>query len=1303
MHHQEGWKASSDILKPSDSSEEEGDAMECVDVSHQLYHEERLVHGMLRTDNGWFLREMRRRIDRVGINIPKIEVRFERLCVEADAHIGRRALPTLVNATINTLEDMLGFIGLSPSNKAKLNILKRVNGIVKPSRMTLVLGPPSSGKTTLLQALAGKLDPNLRVRGKVTYNGKDLRDFEPLRTCSYVGQHDLHNGRMTVRETLDFSCRLLGNETQSEMLAEICRREKALGITPHPEIDTFMKANLEEDKGRSLVIDHILKVLGLENCADTIVGDQMQRGISGGQKKRLTIGEMLVGSARVFFMDEISTGLDSLTIFQIVEYLHQFVHTMDVTMVISMIQPTPETFQLFDEVILMNEGQIAYQGPREKILDFFKFMGFSCPSRKNIADFLQEVMSKMDQEQYWADMTRPYKYVPIKTFARAFQSFHVGQLLNQELHIPCDLSKACPFALASEKYGLSRWQLFVACFWREWLLMKRNSFLHIFKMVQISIMALIVMTVFLRTGTKQGSITDGNRFLRQFLVLFCMHQMSMGLFRLIAAVGRTAVVANSFAIAILIAINILGGFIISKDDIPSWWVWGYWVSPMTYSQNGVALNEFLDKRWSLPNIDVASNAGTVGKAFLKSRGMFSEEYWFWICIGAVAGFSLLFNVLCILALGYLSAPRKHQACGPVQSDKNEEHPFYSMGADHPVTTLAVPERGMVLPFQPFSLAFNHISYYINMPAEMKEVVSEKRLRLLKDVSGAFRPQILTAVMGVSGAGKTTLMDVLAGRKTGGYIEGNVSVSGYPKNQETFARISGYCEQIDIHSPFVTVYESLLFSAWLRLPRHIEPSTRKMFVEEVMDLVELKALRNSLVGVPGLSGLSTEQRKRLTIAVELVANPSIIFMDEPTSGLDARAAAIVMRVVRNTVDTGRTVVCTIHQPSIDIFEAFDELLLMKKGGQLIYEGPLGHFSQNLIQYFEAIPGIPKIKDGYNPAAWMLDITSSAMETDLAVDFAQVYCNSCLYKENQQLIEELSRPSTVSKDLSFESLPSQNFLTQCMVCLWKQHWSYWRNPQYNAIRFLITITISVLFATIFWGIALDLSKQQDFFNALGAIYSLAFFLGFTNTTAVQPIVGLERMVLYREKSAGMYSAMPYAIAQVVIEIPYIVIQVLLFVLIVYPMIGFSWMGAKFLWFTLFMLLSIIYFTLFGMMTVALTPTQELAGILSFLVFILWNIFSGFYIARPMIPLWWRWFYWVNPAAWTIYGLMVSQLGDCTETINLPGQASKSVKDVLEDYFGIEAYFLSTAVAVHIVFIFLFLFVFCLCTKYLNFQRR
>lgn len=106
-------------------------------------------------------------------------------------------------------------------------------------------------------------------------------------------------------------------------------------------------------------------------------------------------------------------------------------------------------------------------------------------------------------------------------------------------------------------------------------------------------------------------------------------------------------------------------------------------------------------------------------------------------------------------------------------------------------------------------------------------IEDDRLQLLQEVSGAFRPGILTALVGVSGAGKTTLMDVLAGRKTGGYIEGSVSISGYPKNQKTFARVSGYCEQNDIHSPYVTVYESLLYSAWLRLSSDISTQRRQV--------------------------------------------------------------------------------------------------------------------------------------------------------------------------------------------------------------------------------------------------------------------------------------------------------------------------------------------------------------------------------------------------------------------------------------------------------------------------------------------
>lgn len=135
-----------------------------------------------------------------------------------------------------------------------------------------------------------------------------------------------------------------------------------------------------------------MQILGLEVCADTVVGDEMFRGISGGQKKRVTTGEMMVGPSRVLLMDEISTGLDSSTTFQIVNSIKQSIHILEGTSVISLLQPAPETYDLFDDVILLADGQIVYQGPRENVLEFFEYMGFKCPERKAVADFLQEVI-----------------------------------------------------------------------------------------------------------------------------------------------------------------------------------------------------------------------------------------------------------------------------------------------------------------------------------------------------------------------------------------------------------------------------------------------------------------------------------------------------------------------------------------------------------------------------------------------------------------------------------------------------------------------------------------------------------------------------------------------------------------------------------------------------------------------------------------------------------------------------------------------------------------------------------------------
>ncbi|KMT06316.1 hypothetical protein BVRB_7g159990 [Beta vulgaris subsp. vulgaris] len=1379
---------------------EDGKMVENEVDLHNMGRQDRkvLVDTILRVvdqDNEKFLRRLRDRIDKVGIEIPKIEVRYEHLFVEGNVHVGSRALPTLLNSTMNSLEAILGLVGLTPSKKRTLNILQHVSGIVKPSRMTLLLGPPGAGKTTFLLALAGKLDKDLKVDGKITYCGHELREFVPQRTCAYISQNDLHNGELTVRETLDFSGRCLGVGTRYELLADLSRREKQAGIMPDPEIDAFMKAIAMPGQETSLVTDYILKILGLDICADIIVGNEMQRGISGGQKKRVTTGEMLVGPAKVLLMDEISTGLDSSTTFQICKYMRQMVHIMDVTMIISLLQPAPETYELFDDVILLSEGQIVYQGPREEVVEFFEYMGFKCPERKGIADFLQEVTSKKDQEQFWSRNDQPYHYISVFDFTQGFQSFKTGKKLASDLVIPFDKSNVHPAALVKEKYGISNWELFKACFWREWLLMKRNSFIYIFKTTQITIMSLITMTVFLRTTMDHKSVTDGgkymgalffslinimfngfaelsltvlrlpifykqrdflfypawayalpvwvlriplsfvesaiwtiltyytigfapaaSRFFCQLLAYFCIHQMALSLFRFLGAAGRTVVVANNVGIFALLLIFVLGGFIIAKGDIGPWMIWGYYLSPMMYGQNALVINEFLDERWSTPNADSSIREPTIGKVLLASRGFFKQQYWYWICIGALLGFSLLFNLFYILSLTFLSPFSDSKTVLLNDDDDKKSNRTYKdrlNGLDtedmnlHLGSTNSngdVPIRGMILPFKPLSLTFQHVSYYVDMPAEMKiRGYDEDRLQLLRDVSGAFRPGILTALVGVSGAGKTTLMDVLAGRKTGGYIEGSISISGYPKNQSTFARISGYCEQTDIHSPHVTVCESLMYSAWLRLSSDVDTKTRKMFIEEVMELIELKPLRDALVGLPGIHGLSTEQRKRLTIAVELVANPSIIFMDEPTSGLDARAAAIVMRTVRNTVDTGRTVVCTIHQPSIDIFEAFDELLLMKRGGQVLYAGPLGHRSQELIEYFGAVPGVPKIKDGYNPATWMLDISTSQAESQLDIDFAGYYANSSLYQRNQDLIKELSTATPGSSDLHFPTRYSQPFFVQFKACFWKQYWSYWRNPQYNVVRFVLTIAIGVIFGVIFWNKGRKISKEQDLMNLLGAMYSAVLFLGATNASAVQAVVAIERTVFYREKAAGMYSAFPYALAQVAIEAIYTVIQTLLYTLLLYSMIGFEWKIGKFVYFWYFITTCFIYFAMYGMMLVSLTPGHQVAGILMGFFLSLWNLFAGFLIPRPQIPIWWRWYYWASPVSWTLYGLVTSQVGDTSSLLHIPGSSNQSVKVYLKEFLGYDYDFLPVIAVGHLGWVLFFFLIFAYGIKYLNFQKR
>ncbi|CAK9136210.1 unnamed protein product [Ilex paraguariensis] len=1151
------------------------------------------------------------------------------------------------------------------------------------------------------------------------------------------------------------------------------------------------------------------QILGLDVCADTLVGDAMRRGISGGQKKRLTIGnlssklhrfagiatlplynifsrgEMIIGPTKAMFMDEISNGLDSSTTYQIVACLQQLAHITDATILMSLLQPAPETFDLFDDIILMAEGKIVYHGPRNNVLDFFESCGFRCPDRKGVADFLQEVMSRKDQAQYWHQTEQGYRYVSVDMLSMKFKESAMGKKLDEELSEPFMKSQSDKNAISFSVYSLSKWTLFCGCMSRELLLMRRNSFIYIFKTSQLVIIAFITMTVFLRTRM-EVDVVHGNyylgaqfyaliillvdgfpelamtvsrlaifykqrelsfypawayaipaailkvpisllealvwtsltyyvigyspevgRFFRQLMLFFVVHLASLSMFRFLGSVFQTMVASTTAASVSILFVLVFSGFIISKPSMPVWLEWGFWVSPLTYGEIGLAVNEFLAPRWQkmLP-----SNT-TLGHETLENRGLYYSGYLLWVSVCALFGFTIIFNIGFTLALSFLKPPgsraiisneKLSQIQGSEESTNCAQMEEKTKNSPANTTTQPYKDR-MVLPFEPQTVVFQNVQYYIDTPPAMKERgFTQKKLQLLCDITGAFRPGVLTALMGVSGAGKTTLLDVLAGRKASGIIEGEIKIGGYPKVQETFARISGYCEQTDIHSPQITVEESVIFSAWLRLQPQIDSKTKSEFVKEVIETIELDGIKDALVGTPGVSGLSTEQRKRLTIAVELVANPSIIFMDEPTTGLDARAAAIVMRAVKNVADTGRTIVCTIHQPSIDIFEAFDEVILLKIGGRMIYSGPLGQRSSRIIEYFEGILGVPKIRNNYNPATWMLEVTSTSAEAQLGMDFAQIYQNSALIKNNEELVKRLSIPPPDSKQLHFPTRFSQNGWGQFKSCLWKQHLSYWRSPSYNLMRSLYMVFASLLFGTLFWDQGKKINNQQSLFNVLGSMSSGVIFCGISNLSSVLPYVSTERTVLYRELFAGMYASWAYALAQVIIEVPYILAQALVYVIITYPMIGYYWSAYKVFWYFYAMFCTLMYFTYMGMLLVSITPSFPMAAILQSAFYMMLNLFSGFFLPRPQIPKWWLWLYYITPSSWSLNGLLTPQYGDLHKNITVFGE-NKTVAAFLKDYFGFHHDRLPIVAVVLILYPILFASLFAYCIGKLNFQKR
>jgi ABC-type multidrug transport system ATPase subunit/ABC-type multidrug transport system permease subunit len=495
--------------------------------------------------------------------------------------------------------------------------------------------------------------------------------------------------------------------------------------------------------------------------------------------------------------------------------------------------------------------------------------------------------------------------------------------------------------------------------------------------------------------------------------------------------------------------------------------------------------------------------------------------------------------------------------------------------------------------------------------------------LLDNVQGWVKPGMLGALMGSSGAGKTTLLDVLAQRKTDGTIKGSILVDGRPLSV-SFQRSAGYCEQLDVHEPLATVREALEFSALLRQPRTTPREEKLKYVDTIVDLLEMHDIENTLIGTTG-AGLSVEQRKRLTIGVELVSKPSIlIFLDEPTSGLDGQAAFNIVRFLRKLADVGQAVLVTIHQPSAQLFLQFDSLLLLAKGGKTVYFGDIGENATTLKEYFARYDA-PCPKDA-NPAEHMIDVVSGSLSQ--GKDWNQVWLDS---PEHKQTVEELdsiianaAAKEAGTKDDGFEfAMP---LWEQTKIVTQRMNVSIWRNTDYINNKFALHIGSALFNGFSFWMIGDTVADLQlRLFTVFNFIFVAPGVIA-----QLQPLF-IERRDIYetREKKSKMYSWIAFVTGLIVSELPYLCVCAVLYFVCWYYTVGFPTDSNK-AGATLFVMLMYEFvYTGIGQFIAAYAPNAVFASLANPVIIGTLVSFCGVLVPYAQIQPFWRyWIYYLNP---------------------------------------------------------------------------
>ncbi|KAI9332100.1 P-loop containing nucleoside triphosphate hydrolase protein [Obelidium mucronatum] len=915
---------------------------------------------------------------------------------------------TLLDTTFPvTVEAKNLYVKVRGRKKEERAILNDISLNVPAGKLMAIMGSSGSGKTTLLNALAGRAKG---ITGQITFNGQNQEKFLKNGLVAYVEQHDNLLPYVSVRETLRYVARL----------------------------------RLPRDMPKSKkfeIVEAVILELGLKECADTLIGDDWHKGISGGERRRVSVGVQLLTNPSVIFLDEPTTGLDAFNARSLIETLLNLAHNLNRTIILSIHQPRSDIFGYFDQITLLGRGGLlTFCGTPHEGVEFFQGLGFRLGEGINGADYLVDAVA-IDDRTEASEMETTNN---LNRVVEAFRSTGQTTTTIPAEEVPYSGNrftqpKSADFfeqvAIISRRILVNMW---------EDRLMQWGSFLNVVvlgivlgamnykldenlnsifarKSIGFSINCVPAYCGLLFITYKLSSemrVFDRERRDKMYSVpayLVAWLSLHFALYAILAIIYsaimyfmvglRTDNLAYHFGILVVDTILVqwvtVASALLSLGHyaVSCWWIpdcsvpvyvrWMKYFSMPYYAYQIFAYNEFKDRQFACPSIPEGSPSRVLcdGNNVLASIGFDNPLH-----VSFLGFIALIVGTILVagLVLHFLPATGVKQAEAVTQPDESKKK-----GADKKekkdagseaivdMDRTKTPSISVTLKDLTFALEPTKTSKF----ASLTKTQAHQTV-ILDSITASFPAGQLTAVLGASGAGKSTLLSLLQARPLSlpSHLKpkqsGSILHNGVPLEEHSVGGCTASVRQDDTHLlPALTARETLVYAALLRLPQSWSKQRKLHRADEVLVELGLKDCANTLVGGGDVKGLSGGEKRRLSVGLAMLMDPAILLLDEPTSGLDSAAARNMMITLQNIAAKGRTVVCTVHQPRSDIYPLFDRVLLLARGGRVVYEGPGVQLVPHLAEHGHCLPTLT------NPADFALDVASVDLRNMLAENMSR----------------------------------------------------------------------------------------------------------------------------------------------------------------------------------------------------------------------------------------------------------------------------------------------------------------------------